>query len=302
MVIACEARSGVPVHRASSKAVDEYWRTRRDAVGEWKHGLTDALGALTIQGLSRGSYRLVAQSWPGVDSIKDIGDLHGVEVVARGVVPNVEVPSEESQSLIIRPLGTGTLEYTGTSGNNDTYLFIGLAPPMGDAILGPVAWKGRFLRHAVAFNRMPKGRTTVHGLPAGPAYYVLFANDNNPGFGSDVADIRENETTRTRTDLVASWSDARHDPPDRLKPLFEEIKALREERGPGVLIEILLGDRAPDLADKINHENWLELAGPLDRQVTLPGGAEASVADLVAAEHYLRLQDYLQRLRAPAQP
>ena len=133
---------------------------------------------------------------------------------------------------------------------------------------------------------MPKGRTSVSGLPAGPVYLTVFANDSNPGWGEAIWDFKPESQPIIQVPIVASWQDAVHEPPERLKPLFDEIKTK------GYTISDLL----PKELHQDQTRNMLLFRGHpcLLDEIKLPSGLKVTVADLLAVEGYTRLQEIVK--------
>jgi C-terminal processing protease CtpA/Prc len=133
---------------------------------------------------------------------------------------------------------------------------------------------------------MPRGATTVHGLPEGHVYMTVFANDSNPGWGESAVKLDVGRTTAVDLSIVASWTNgARHDPPERLASLFRTVK----DKGYD------LGEMLEDILDQqnINHPMDIILFGKrsgFDQAFELPDGVTASVGDLLAVEAYIRLE------------
>ncbi len=112
--------------------------------------------------------------------------------------------------------------------NDETFLILSTAPTGADPVLGFIGWTPSFFQQVIGGNRMPGGRTVVHGLPEGTVYVAMFAADDVPGFLDAKVQIKAQQTTVLPfTPFVARWSDGRHDPPPELVPLFEEVKAMQ---------------------------------------------------------------------------
>ncbi|MHC4403580.1 MAG: S41 family peptidase, partial [Planctomycetota bacterium] len=141
------------------------------------------------------------------------------------------------------------------------------------------------------------GETTLHGLPEGKVYLAVFAADNSPGWGAGEAVIHPNRTTVAYVPIVAAWSDGHHDPPDRLLPLFEEVKSLAS--GPGFTARGFLESQGVSFKRGLSPmEQQAEIGRSLDREIQLPSGTKTTVGDLMAAAGYVDLQQLVGRRKA----
>ena len=286
LVFICDQKTGVPIDRETSRPFIESARGPLNA--EFAFAVSAMDGRFVLPGLMPGTYRLVGQRWPSprVDTpLKDPIAVIGREVEACGVLDDVAVPARAEQVIVLRGLGTGVLHIDQQAPNDETLLLVSKAPLAGDPILGLRAWDARFLRGLVAYNRMPKGETIVRGLPGGKLYVAMFAGDNVPGFAAAEVEIRPDETTRLHTPFVAAWSDGRHDPPSRLRPLFDDLQAKHF-----TLSEVFGNEHLDGVGMRSPLGKVIESIGPLERVVDLPNGKTASVADLLAAQCYIDLQ------------
>jgi C-terminal processing protease CtpA/Prc len=242
----------------------------------------------------------VAQSWRDAEKpITNPLDVNGSQIQLHGTAENIILANGSAKDgrvseVTIRPIGTGILRIEQENvGNDETLLVVSKSPPSADPVLGFAGWTGPMLQNSLGMNRMPKGKTTVFGLPEGTVYYVMFAADNCPGFAADKAEIKPARTTTASTYFVASWSDARHDPPKRLKPLYKEIKKLSDEKDFSVRRFLNLKG--------IDFRSYQALSENLGTKITLPSGTITTVGDLAAVEGYLRLkkteEERLKRFR-----
>ncbi|MFO0946224.1 MAG: S41 family peptidase [Planctomycetota bacterium] len=289
MIVVLDPVTGLPVSPADFKHLS--------AVGNGKLKMvtatTNDAGEFTIDHVRPGNYRLLAQSWEDADKpVTDPLEVNGGVVRVHGWTDAVVVPSGISMKIEIRPRGSSSLNITTEprSPNNDTLLIVSAHPLAADGILGFAAWSGPFLPRMMAFNRMPLGRTTIHGLPEGMAYFAGFANDNNPGFGGSEATLKADETTTGTLPLIASWSDGYTTPPPRLDALVEEFKHLPKD-----YLRKKAETAIPEFAAAMKAlprdpvERLLVVVPFLDREIDLDSGARVPLKDVMAADGYARL-------------
>ena len=291
-VFVCAQDSGLPLMAKTRAPIDT--AAVQDGQGPL-HATTDGRGRFDLGELPAGSYRLVAQSWREVAAPRHAFEVNGPVVVLRGLAEGVAVAAGERTEVTLRPAGTGSLEIEVGVGNDDTLCVVSSWPPGADPILGFAGWGGKFLRNAIAANRMPDGKTTFTGLPAGKLFFALFANDNNPGFGAGDAEVRVGKATKCRVSLVADWSDARHEPPASLAPLVERLRGLGEVRGVVAAVCKRLDIDLSQARGPFDH--WRLLAEHLDRRAELADGTEVRFGDLCAAAAYLQLAERRRRRR-----
>jgi len=293
-VVLCDGATGVPVVPKTFRTISDEMLAGRSSM-DAAISVTDESGQFRFDQLPVGDYRLVAQSWPGAGAIEKLFDVHGKEVVLHGVADHVRVRADSSAEVVLRPLGTGTLRIDEDAPNDEMLLVISTAPVRADPILGFVGWGDAFMQHMIGGNRMPKGEAVVRGLPEGNLHLVVFASDSSPGWGASTAEIKPNETTVTYVPIVAGWSNGQHDPPERLKPLFDEVKTLITQKD--FVPESFL--QANGIAMRRQGNIWniqQQLTPHLAKQVELPTGRKTSVGDLMAAARYVQLQQYRQRM------
>lgn len=289
-VVICGQASGIPLHRKTLRPFTEQFLKGQQAM-DLAHRIADKEGHFLFRDVPEGEYRLIAQSWEATPAPKGLLQVNGKEVQFHGLAEHVRISAGKSAAgLVLRPLGTGALRMDLDMPNSETLLLISTSPPRADAILGFVGWGGAFLRHMIGGNRMPYGETTVSGLPEGKVYLVLFAADSAPGFGAAEVEVRSNATAVVNVQMVASWSNARHDPPERLRALFEEMNSLVSQRKGSV--RRILGDN--DIHLEPSRGFWgkhqQQIVEHLDRQVTLPSGHKTNLGDFMAATGYIQLQ------------
>lgn len=287
MVVVIDAETGLPIDRETFQPISS------PPHGNLATATTEASGSFSIENAKSGTYRLLAQSWE--DASKPVTaplDVHGSVVRVHGWTDRVRVPSPASMVLEIHPRGSATLDITTNpkSPNNDTLLLVSLHPLAADGILGFAAWSGPFLPNMISFNRMPLGRTNIHGLPSGAVYLAAFANDNNPGFGGAEAILVEEETRSVALPLVASWSDGYTTPPQRLAAMVNHFRSLP----PGSVrkrIEARFPDFAKAMTQKAVHpmDRYLAVVPFLDRPFELETGEQVPLKDAMAADGYAQL-------------
>ncbi len=295
-VYPCRQDTGSPLSKRLDQTFAEAFETGRM---EMAFRVTDAEGRFAFDGMPPGAYRFLAQSWKDAESVESLLEVNGTEVVLHGIAENIEATPDSSPEITIRPLGTGTLQLDQQIGNDETLLVVSTAPPRADPILGFLGWGGPFLQKMICGNRMPRGKTIVHGLPEGTVYFTLFAADNVPGFGAAQAEIKAGKTTFGYASLVAGWSDGRHDPPPELADLLDEVKLLIQEDG--LSIGKVLEDHGIRLKSE-DMELWSGEMGPLlAKEIQLPNGRKTTFADLMAVSKYLDLQRYVEQRNKRAQ-
>jgi hypothetical protein len=295
-VVPFEREHGLPLHHERLVPfVDVFLEDGDDReLMRLVHAVTDAEGHFRIERMPAGAYRVVAQTWDGAEQpVTEPLQTHGELVWLRGVIEEVPVPSAAAEDLFLAPLGDATLMVDHDCGNDESLMVVSRAPTSADPVLGFAGWAGPFMRGLLAANRMPDCLTTVRGLPPGKVYAAFFSADNNPGFGDAALELVNGETTRLTQRFVAGWSDARHDPPAALAELVEEVANLEER--PAIFAEIMAAvkaemDRHPA---RRPFAMWTAVVPFLDRQVEWPDGRTLRLADLLAADAYVRLQRYV---------
>lgn len=244
---------------------------------------TDARGGFAFSNLPSGRYRLVAQKWIG--PFKGLFELQGSVIQLFGSAENVQIPSQKALHVVLTPPGRGVLQLDQDAPNDGTLLLLSAAPPEYDPILGFHCLGQPFLKNLMGMNRMPSGRTTIIGLPPGPVHAFFFAADNSPGYATQTY-TPQLASPAPKIPFVAGWSDGRHDPPEDLKKLMEQMEK------ENIYLEKLLG-----LTTKDGKPDRAALAAqPLDRRFMLPDGSSHRLGDLLAADAYRRLGQYRQKV------
>lgn len=282
-VVICDGSSGVPLNKETFRPISEGF-PQGDPMAV-AFAVTDQGGRFQA-GVPAGSYRLVAQSWGGAAAIKGPLEENGEEIRLHGVAQDVR----PGLDVEIRPLGTGVLVLDQDMPNDDTLLVVSTSPTRADPVLGFAGWGGAFMQGMIGGNRMPGGRTTVSGLPEGTVYLAMFAPDNAPAWAAGQARIESGKRTVLQAiPFVGSWSNARHDPPEELRPLVDRVKALSDEQKREVLAGI--ETRMIPGGLKAGPTGLWQISGPnLQSEISLPDGGAAQVRDVLAAFQYLQLQ------------
>ena len=291
LVFVCDQDTGVLINKHTSRPFTENKRVLHDKNAlDIVYTLTDSQGHFLVEDLRKGEYRIFSQSWKDSEEFKGILEANGKVIKLHGVAEDVQVPSSRAENLELRPLGSGILHIMP---NNSHLIIISTAPPRADPVLMFWSLDEKFLRNIVGGNyRMPLGETIVHGVPDGKAYVAVYNYDQDPGFGIVVADVRASTVTQIDIPVIASWTNAIHQPPERLKPLFDEV--LENQ----LALSELLGGYVIDIYYLTNLGDVLEEIGPLSRQISLPSGKKTTIADLLAVFRYAKIQEIVKEKRA----
>jgi len=295
LVILCDQNSGVPVCKETFRPFTEAVSAEKgDPLKDIVYVVTNDQGCFSFEKVPVGEYRLVAQSWKDAEEFKGIFEINGKEIQLHGIAEHIRVCSEISPDIVLRPLGTGVLQVDEDMPNDETLLVISTSPTRADPILGFAGWDGAFMQNMIGGNRMPEGKTTIYGLPEGKVYLAMFAADSVPGWTEGQAEITPNTTTvMENIPFVNSWSDSRHHPSEKLKPLVEELKSTE------------LPQEHP-LTDFYRKLQWEMGAGTgpwhytqvvikyLDKEFELPSGRKATFGDIAAARRYIDLQRFVK--------
>lgn len=297
VVILCNQKTGVPVSKSTFRPFTEaVLAGKGDPLKNIVYAVADEQGGFYFEKIPAGEYRLVAQSWKDAEKFKGIFEINGKEIQLHGTAEHIQVSPDISPDIELRPLGTGVLQIDEQMPNDETLLVISTAPTQADPILGFAGWGGLFIRNMIGGNRMPGGKTTVYGLPEGKVYFAMFAADSVPGWTEGEAEIESNKTTvMDYIQFVNSWSNSRHEPPQRLRPLFEEIKSLSLAS----IQEIpALAEFYKALEDEEPKGIWgyQQLIIPyLNKEFQLPSGRKTTFGEVIAAAQYVQLQEFVKR-------
>lgn len=296
VIILCDQKSGVPVCEDTFKPfTDAYLSKERNKPKEICFSVTGSLGRFSFENVPVGEYKLVAQSWKGTEEFKSVFEKNSKEIQLCGVAEHIRVSSGTPPNIVLRPLGTGVLQINEDAPNDETLLVISTSPTRADPILGFAGWGGAFMQNMIGGNRMLKGETTVYGLPEGRVYLAMFAADSVPGWTEGQAEIKSNTTTvLAYIPFVNSWSNSRHDPPEHLLPVFEEIKLLISQKDKFVVD--LLQNLSIQMDSSKGMWGFMEEIGlHLEKEVVLPSGRNARFGEVIAAAQYVQLQKTMER-------
>ena len=239
------------------------------------HVATRGDGRFYIRGVFPGTYRLVAQSWNGLDPLTGWNKLPA-DITLHGIAENIRVPEDlESRPNILKPVGTATVRVTFD--REDAIILISTKPP-ADVLLGPLAWQGDFLRNLIGATQLPKSPATFHGLPEGRLYLYAMGVDRIFAAGELSVVAKPGETVEAHIPVVSPWDGPRK-LPDRLVPVAEAMK--RDPRGTAATIEAAIG---PDRKAGTDRGKWFTM--PLGKQVVLPDGSAAMVRDVATVHAY----------------
>lgn len=272
IVFLCDGETGIPLSKDTMKPFIEGKRIQNADFNNLLTAVSGDRGAFAFKDVPAGRYRLIAQKWIG--PYKGLFEINGSVIQLFGAA-EVAVPSEEAQQVRLQTLGRGVAQLDMKVGNNETLLMLSTQPAEFDPILGFRCLGKSFMTNLIGANRMPYGRTTIVGLPSTPVHAFYFANDNNPGFATQII---EPQITGPIDNIpfVAGWSNGRHEPTEDLRPLMDLLIAQN------IVVEDLLDLKGPD--GKVNREAAEALQ--LDRLVTLPDGKWYRIGDIVAADNY----------------
>lgn len=283
-IFICDADTGLPMNRETRRKIeptlhdpqiDKLWVTEADRSGIFR-----------LNDLPCGNYRLVAQSWSGVQGFRgfNIRNNLSATLILHGIAENVKIKPGDQTEILIRQLGNRTLRIVNDPQEAHALLLVSLKPTLGDGILGPRGWGKEFLRNLIGTTQMEVPHVTIVGLPDDADVHVGFMNyDNSPGVaaGSYPPELRQG-TLR----IIAGWSNGHKTPPPELVPLTEhlakekiELASLLPEKPNAPVTE---GEAARTLLELLGNDN--------DRVLPVPGMGDRRLADILAAYSYLRLQ------------
>ena len=282
VVVLCDLPSGEPLCRQTAQPFTLVMGTTNDSFAmDWLQAIPDSAGHFQFTNLSAGNYIVVAQAWKGQTQPTNLMKFRGETIHLLGR-EEVAVPSDSAHKLKLTAPGTNTIQFDQQFGNDDGFLMLGTRPQRGDPVLAWLGWGTNFIRHLIGFNSMPRGRTTIHGLPA-ETYASIFMPDDSPGFGS--MRLHFGETNPVKMPIVASWSDGYKTPPTNLVWLVELLQTNRFK------IDELLGIPSKPKASVFEKErDKARLLLPIwEKEIVLPTGQKTRVVDLLTALGYARL-------------
>jgi hypothetical protein len=294
VVVICDAASGYPLDR-TTKAPLEFKRDEQLIDHCWLTTADDR-GAFQFEGVPVGRYRLFAQSWSGTGGMPALMGNTSQFVHLHGFC-DVEVRAGERAVAYVRQLGTKQLRIMTDPEIGGSFLVLSLGPTIGDPILGFNGWGTDFSRNAIGFTHMAKPNVTVFGLPNDrPVYAGLFAYDNSPGVGAATFDAAARDGI---IPVIAAWSNGKHDPPPRLKPLTDFLASSK------LRLDDLLDLDVPPLGSTTEQEMQRRVveiihANP-DKRVDVPGHGKELLVDVLAAYGYVDLHRFTRKSSRRAQ-
>ena len=296
IVFLCDQSSGIPISKKTLHAfTEDFGQQNMNVITT----ATDDNGAFSFEDIPNGRYRLVSQSWRNAKEFKGTFEVNGKEIELHGIAKDIQVSSESSPNVVLRPLGAGILQIDEKMPNNETLLVISTEPTRADSILGFAGWSGRFMQNMIGGNRMPSGKTTIYGLPEGKIYLAMFAGDSVPGWADGETDIQTKKTTVLNyIQFVNSWSNSRHTPPEHLLPLFEEMKLLLVEDK--AFLQKLFANHGVGFEASKMWDIQKQISQHLQKEIELPAGNKALFGDVVAAAYYIQLEKVMERKREKA--
>jgi len=294
MVLVCDSQSGIPVMREDSRPFTDYWpRGGRDS--DWAFAVTDDSGHFLVEGLKKGTYRIIAQSWDGDQQARRPPlEQVATEVHVRGVAEDVKVPSDAANAVVLRPLGEGALQIRATSTERSPLVLLSRSAPRADPTLANGAIVGGFLRHLIGGFPMKGNKVVVRGLPKGKLHSFLIVMADEPGFGAGVANIEGGRTADTRIPIYATWAKPRPAPPESLASLMDELRKLQKSPDGGHFV----ADQLPDLhLERFRSTfHWFaQLASFFERPIKMPSGRKITFGHVMAAMQHLQIERAVER-------
>jgi hypothetical protein len=284
LVVLCDAASGEPLCRQTVQPFTMLMGSTNDNLStDWLQAIPDSDGRFQFANLPPGNYIVVAQAWNSQIQPTNLLKFHAETVHLLGR-EEVTVPSELARRVNLTAPGTNSIRFDQQFPNDDGFLMLGTRPQRGDPALAWLGWGTNFITHLIGCNMMPRGRTTVHGLPD-EAYASIFANDDSPGFGS--TRLSFGEANGVKMPIVAGWSDGYKTPPTNLVWLVELLQSNKFKMDE--LLGITSKPRAGATLVEREREKARMLAPIWDKEITLPTGQKTRVVDLLAALGYARL-------------
>ncbi len=299
--------SGIPLRRETAQA----FTADMDAIEEAAHDFWSAPiapdGSFDLGLVPDGDYRVVALRWalaPGEsvdtndqsDYPESVFNVQGQDVTLLG---STQITIHNADATVtLRSPGKAILHIDCGAPNDETLLIASPRPTAADPILGFAGWAGPFIQHWVAGNRMPDGKTTLRGLPAGEIHIAIFSWDNNPGWGAGSVTLKENEEVWVEQPFVTTWSDAVHSPPKRLEPLVEKLVANGEltSQDTSQIFADVLGNQAEELMSTRNPMAAMAKLGSLRGKLVQSGPHKGTHAlDVLAALGYAQIQSMMKK-------
>ncbi len=296
-VFICDATTGRPL---ITNAADEHQpfgvAAFSGGLNELWHSDTRDDGAFVFEAVPPGEYRLVAQSWAGVNGVPQGQGNTSETIILHGTAEHVTVTADQTTKAYLRKLGDGVLHVVNDPQEAGAYLLISTEPTLGDPILGPFGWGEPFINHVIAITHMSKPRAVIVGLPEDQTVHLAaFFYDNVAGSAGCEAVADGNQ--KAVLNIYAGWSNGHDDPPAALLPLVEYL----EKDNPS-LSQLLQSPAYDQLIDK--HGNVSDGSGLMrflaehgDDVVNVANLGEFRIKDVLAAKGYRLLREHHQQRR-----
>ncbi|MBN1972601.1 MAG: hypothetical protein JW787_03110 [Sedimentisphaerales bacterium] len=287
VVILCDQKTGSPICKDTFALLsDTFLGGQKGLV----FTVSNDKGEFVFENIPAGEYRLIAQSWKDGKEIKDIFEKNGEVIELNGIAEHIKVETDNTENVTLRSLGTGVL-YLEQS--DATIVVLSTKPTRADPILGFAGWGGEFAQNILCGNRIPSAKTTIMGLPEGTVYLAMFANDNIPGWLDGKAEIESNSTTKLEyIPFVNGWSNSRHDPPEELLPIFNEVKEIVSDN-PNFILNIY---KDIGITAESGLFGMMTTIGPhLEKELVLPSGQKTTIGDFIASCYYIQLQQVVEQ-------
>jgi len=294
LVVLCDAASGEPLCRQTLQPFTlAMGSTNENVAMDWIQVIPDASGWFQFTSLPAGNYIVVAQAWNSpLPRTNLVDQSREFQIAARDPRTDtlhllgraeVTLPSDRAGHFKLAAPGTNSIRFAYQ--HDGEMLMLGTQRQRGDAVLGWLGWGTNFISHLVGMGEIPRGDgLLVHALPD-ETYASIFANDDSPGFGS--VRLRFGGTNAVKIPVVAGWSDGYKIPPANLVWLVELLQTNKFK------INELLGieGKPPARQHFVEREqDMARLVQPIwEKEVTLPTGQKTTVADLLTALGYARL-------------
>ncbi len=293
VVFLCDAKTGRPL-LAKDKTTQYDRDSFDDGLQGLLHAVTEMNSGFTFEDVPTGRYRLVAQSWSGVEGIPTRKTTSTI-VLVHGAANNVEVEAGEVAIARIRPLGDGVMRVENDPEEAGAYLFVGTKPMWGDPILSYTGWGDEYVRNIVAITHMSVPNATFIGLPNDRDVHLgLFAYDNSPGVGGGTHRVGKDRVATIR--IFSAWSNGHDEPPQKLLPIVQYL----EQHKPTLPQLMQLGPDEGFLNDRgrLDRRKLREaILKNGDKQVEVQGVGTFRVIDISAAEGYRRLREHHRKRR-----
>jgi hypothetical protein len=291
-VFVCDPETGYPLLAKTRKPLTI--RGAAQGIVDFWHVVTDLDGSFEIGDVPPGTYRLVAQSWLGIEGVP--GQKNTSEVVfLHGSSHPVEVRAGEKAMTGIRALGKGVLHVEFDPPAGGAFLFVSTAPMLGDPVLSYLGWGEDFLKNTFGMTHIAGHRVTILGLPEDREVSIASLHyDNIPGSGG--GRFKAGRDAVARISVYAGWSDGKDEPPAELLPFVEYL----EEHKPS-LPEIMGLGTSADFQNERGHLDrrklWDSIQDNAGKVVTIEDIGKVRVIDLAAADVYCQLRSHHKEQR-----